>query len=750
SRTPTTPTLPSHHPTTPISRLEAENLFSSQELAQLKLQLLTSSNPKLRLEALRKIYYSPLPPEQKYQLFLQTLGDDNVEIRQETLRLAASLQNSIPSPLLKKLAQLLDQSPSQARNALRELLQHPLPKTQYLHVFLATACIKCLELFGHELDIKTMALALLENLAPNLPLNKQDTLQFIETFLSYHEEKNFSLMERIQKTTLAFAKQYPETTLFYLEKRIEENPPLRTLLLWIYFQLHPKKFSQKYKKLILQKELLDYLQGTTSVFLFEKFLDQEFRTSIPTLLQSLQARKLSFRLRDLKLLEGIFLRVNPPKQYWHDLAKEIITALRFSPLPVTNWALESKIMLSPNIPFPLREKFVQEILYHLRQTQFQQYRQNLFQLLAKFSMAAVRPLLRFIEDPAVDNIVRKEAIHELVHILLQAPQKSLPVQKAFHHIFQRFSKLYLQTQQECQGALAQALGKICYSPLATFSQVEQTYQLLLKSIPHSPFALEAMEGLSYLANSPSLSQSHQEKLVKLFLNLLGQSLKERPGIVRLQPTGVVFEEDLRSKIHTSLIPPILDGIAYLFCRPKLHQHLQKLILKTLLIKWKKVSSFEEIWSPFNIERLLHTMQKIGSYPHTPFQIKNAILQELLHFLQHQEDVIVSNAISNILFHHPTTSDFSPYAQQFCQLLLKISKNIHLQEIEVSLNNVYLCLAQILAKGFFSHSHPLFHSAYQFLVSALRENREGSREALHFLKEHTNSPELKSEITSYLL
>lgn len=89
-------------PNTILAPGETRKLLSAEELPKLKLDLVTSSEPGRRLEAVRKLFLSGLEPDQKTPLFLAALTDRDSEVRAEAARALGAL--GLDSGLTENLA----------------------------------------------------------------------------------------------------------------------------------------------------------------------------------------------------------------------------------------------------------------------------------------------------------------------------------------------------------------------------------------------------------------------------------------------------------------------------------------------------------------------------------------------------------------------------------------------------------------------------------------------------------------------
>ena len=70
-----------------VTSKAAEALFPPEEIERLKLVVLTSARREEKIEALRRLAYSPLDVDRKAELFLNRLADRDAEVRVEAAQL---------------------------------------------------------------------------------------------------------------------------------------------------------------------------------------------------------------------------------------------------------------------------------------------------------------------------------------------------------------------------------------------------------------------------------------------------------------------------------------------------------------------------------------------------------------------------------------------------------------------------------------------------------------------------------------
>ena len=83
--------LPEGRITSVIDKEEARKLLGHDEISRLKLDLVTSADVGRRLEAVRKLYLTELPADEKLKLFLTALRDREADVRAEAARALGGL-----------------------------------------------------------------------------------------------------------------------------------------------------------------------------------------------------------------------------------------------------------------------------------------------------------------------------------------------------------------------------------------------------------------------------------------------------------------------------------------------------------------------------------------------------------------------------------------------------------------------------------------------------------------------------------
>lgn len=733
-----------------LSRMEADQLFSPEKISTLKLELLTSSNPNLRIESLRKITFSQIPQEEKERIFLSVLYDKEVEVRQEAVQAMISLgmDPSLASPLRK----LIGDDPKGVSEGATLLLRSSLEKvTPFSRIALVAVSLRSLELFS-EMEIKLALLELLGQVGSLNFLGGPSLLNVLKALLAQNKPGNFQLLERIRRAVVILVSGARELVVPFLRSQIHlaERGFGRILLLRIALDIDPETFAPEFKVLILQEELEDFLTKKVPLFLFEDFLAHYFEDSLARLVSKIHEEDGTAKLQALQLIEGLFFTVNPPKQEWKKLYEEVIKALPKASLSLVSWALKSRALAHSSVPQGLREKFARELLYHLKEGMFLEFRRTIMDLIFSLGQASLDPLVVFLADRSVGDSLRKEGADCLARLVLTLSTSQRGSRKRFEKVLKVLLRIHQEKTKTPKGAIAKTLGQIAQSPLARPEEVEEIYQTLVEQAGKAPHTFEMLQGLSHFVGTAHLTSLQQEQLARIFLLLLGRHITGHTANVKIQTGEIIFEEDIHARLHTDLMPFILEALKNLCIKSE--GRLKMLIQKTLLIKWKRVSAFEEVWSPFNAQHLVRNLEKIARHPSTPQEMKEEITREFLIFFQEQEDLSLASSLADIFFDSPATENMEEAVEDYANLILEMAKQIELhQETEVSLPEIYSSLSKIVARDYFKSkkNRPLQDSVVQLIIKGLRQGHEGVREAIALILRHTKNRELRESLEGLL-
>ena len=724
-----------------ISGRDRAQLFTPHVIAQLKMELFTSSNPDVRIEALRKLTLSGISRGEKKRILLSVLYDKDEEVRLEALEAMTML--GLSSEWLELLKPILRGEEKEALEGMTRILQR-IPSSHEGEDLVILGCmLRALEL-TQAVEVKTAVLEFFSQWCPKVVLDSASLLNVVKQIFRLQERENFQILEKIRQAVVSLASSSPLPLCSYLKEQIESLPPSseRTLYLRILFDLS-KDLPKSYYYLVLEEELDRYFQRQIPLFWFFDVLLLYSEESFSYLLDKLSQLSHQNLVLGLELVEELLQKGDFGKKEEKQFYQKVIQILPISLLATVGWILRSPLMQKGKMTKQLKEKLVRSLLYHLHPGQLEEFRQSVLEFIASKGDASVRPLLQFLTDRAVPETLRRETGETLVQVLKQLDSSKKTHRRTFEKVVKSLLHHYLETSPPLpHGYLAILLGQIALVPLISKEMVHQIYQALMNYLGRHPHGLQILIALSSLAGSPHLEEEAQEKVTRLFLHLLGHRWKGRGAIALLEHGEITFYEDVLGRIHTELLPHLLEGLKHLAKRSQGARRF--LILQVLLVKWEKISRFEEVWTPFNIEHLLKVFEVLLCDTGTPLDMVEKITDKLLTYLEEREDFVVVPTLAAILGKRKASS-LARQASRFSKKLMEVVKEREVSgELDLSLEKIYQGIATLLAKGYYSLKSSQGVSLFNILVKAFREKREGSREALLTLYQESEESRLRQE------
>jgi len=211
---------------------ETQELFTPEEVARLKLAVLTSQNPDERIEALRKLVFAPMDGAQKAGIFLNVLTDREAEpkVRREAIR--SLEQIGFRSDMAEAVRGLFQDDAEEALYAIQRL-GALLREAEEGEAALVLAVV--LEVFDQSRDIDLIRelLRLIGKSATTVVGNYQKTEQFLQSAVR-HVSRNFEeLRFDVEEAVAACAEQAHDLVADLLWRELQrcENPRVRGLLL---------------------------------------------------------------------------------------------------------------------------------------------------------------------------------------------------------------------------------------------------------------------------------------------------------------------------------------------------------------------------------------------------------------------------------------------------------------------------------------------------------------------------------------
>ncbi len=626
----TTNLAKSPNASTMLAPEEANRLLSAPELSRLKLELATSAETGRRLEALRKLYLSNLPAQEKSALFLSALRDREAEVRAEAARGlgAMGLDSSLTENLatssggsggerlvaVTNIGQLLPRLEDSQRQLAVVALLELLKPTEDREIVLAV-----LAMLGHRL-------ADLPGVASLVPRLHQQLVALLQVHFARFNDAARGVFGALFKADRATAGALVTRT---LEDIAQED--LRFLLLSM-ITTHdmqaaksPAVVAQFVRGLTTGSELDRNYQSCAAA------LTQLGDAAIAPLLESLHSADDTGRRRIIDLL-GHMLRGGEGMAPITDASASLAVTACLDLYPGGNAELRTSILESGVIRHPaldeaLRLRAVRGFVDSLHEFRFERQIELVQLALTQCGQAALKPLHTAMLESAHD-VTRLSAALLLPRILEATPD----AKPDFMRDLVADLRLLVEAEESDfpdRGPLFIALGRTCAHSNYPAADADTQSRFLRDVVGRTSAVYDVLEALGYIASGANVSGVERLEVGYLLLGVLKKGIPGPSVRTRRNAEGEeVLHFGRETTAYTDMIPRILEGLGRMVEAPATPGALFTRIARDLITIWTEITDYKRIWAPAATMSLANLLGQIATGKRRPDEMVDEIAELL--------------------------------------------------------------------------------------------------------------------------
>ncbi len=582
-----------------IPRDEARRLLAGDEVPRLKLDLVTSSDPGKRLEALRKLYLSELPQDEKLRLFLLGLRDREGDVRAESAKALGGL--GLDAGLTENLARAARGTTPErvvAVSNLTRMFARLDDAQRQLAVAMLTEFIEPAE----PVELVQAALGALSQHAgtlsdsPLLHLHRQ-LVSLLQVKLSHFEEparkvygvlfeRDRAMFSRLLSETVEQVGQI-ELRFFALSLITQHDLPAAGA---------PAVIEQLIEGLVAGSELDRNYQACAGA------LTRLGELAVGGLLAALDNATDSGKRKIVDLL-GHMLR-GTHGQSEHPLSDETARRVAQACLAlypnakpeVCTALLESGFYSHAAVDDALRAQAAQAFLDSLHDFRFERQIELVQEALFRCGHAALPPLRSAIRESAYD-VTRISASRILPEVIERAGETPAEV---LHEISAELRAILDDEDSSFpqRGPLYVALGRIGAHQNADAALALELSQYLREKLGKTSDVYDVLESIGYIAAGANLEANERLECGYLLLQVLTRGLPGLSGRMRKNEEGeLVLHFGRETTAYTDMIPRILDGLGRMIESPRTPEPLFDRIAAEMLRLWTEIVDFKRVWAP---------------------------------------------------------------------------------------------------------------------------------------------------------
>ncbi|MCD4657479.1 MAG: hypothetical protein K8S87_08025, partial [Planctomycetes bacterium] len=613
---------------------EVNAVFSKEEIAKLKVLILTSTHPDEKIEALRKMMLIELEPEIKGGILLQALQDDNSTVRSEAAKglKILGLSESVTDAIMKissgsKSEQLIviesmKEFAKQARVGEQEVL---------FAVMLGTLrTSKDMILLRRILDTLIVLIPLLT--AHSEPLLDLDR-QLSRILLSYFKELNTEVY-RIYKSISVLNLPEFKDAIIDRYKNLPINNPVRNFYLSLigeFFIDDDELIQLCVSEMVEVAATGDELDASTARLSSSLRIYGE--KAVPHIVEKLCKATDESKVSILIMLSRFSKGIDLSSDSINEIVRAYTEIYPASSISVRLTILESPFSTHEKISEFAGGKFAKVIIDDIHEHKLERNLEILLATLRKLKFKILDVLENAIENAKyiITRLKSAEVIgrigefigdeisdyfKEHTEISRQEYDSKLPEfidEKDRNKLLHALNKLVSCSNDDSfpdKSPVFISIGKLIYSTAPDREKTSELSEMLLDNL-RSSYAYSIIEALSYLASAPQSTMNIQAEILMLFLLLLDQQYPENLSRKKMTPDGPVYEMSYETTAYTELIPRVLKGLKNLALAPASESSITERILDRLLLLWDDLAEYRIIWGSQNVVDLAKYLMNIG-------------------------------------------------------------------------------------------------------------------------------------------
>jgi len=712
---------------------ESQSLFSPEEIARIKFVLLTSADPKAKIEALRSALVSPLPPEEKGVLCLMALSDATPEVRRETAKALKFL--GLDPDLTESIRGLADGDANVRKSALGALRRIG-PKAppaergvilRLLFSVLETERDPALAALG--VDVLADMAEALASANDALP----DLVRLVLLLLAAQFEAIAPPTRRLCRELGKHAVR-PLAEVLWSQATKADERRVKAYLLLLLSDLPLPDSERARLAAEVARTLSDWPDSDPDCRRLTAALDDLGRHGVEALLDVWPTVKEEQQPFLLRLIDVRLMKLDVPKDLASRLARFLLDLLPSARRTLRLALMETRLCAHPALSADARRKIASELLRSAHDYRLDRVYDLTETVLHRMGLCSAEPLRRTIEESPYEP-VRILALKILSRQVAAAsePADAKEVEKTC-----LWAEPLLR-DFPAQGEAARALGALAQSALAPAAFVERVAAELRTRLGKSANTLDYVQALAALAGSPSAPIKLRMELAMLFLELLEQEVPTDLSTETQTKEGTVLEMKRPVQLYTDFLPAVIDGLERLATSGQVTAMLLETVTHRMIAKWMDVSEYKIIWGPNAVTRLAEALGAIGRAPDAPLHLKLAVLAALKGRVS---NVTIAQVVARILEGPEEDEPFVKVCEEVLEELCRMAVHKDFQERDDK-HAILGALGRLSRRAVLSpqpkRTEALRRKAVELIFDGLRERMQGARETLAFLAECESIP-----------
>jgi len=712
---------------------ESKKLFSLEDLARLKFVLLTSADPRTKIEALRSVLVSPLPPEEKGVLCLMALSDPAPEVRRETAKALRHL--GLDPDLTESIRGLADPDPkarATALGALRRIGPKAAPAERGVILRLLFSVLET----EKDPAAASLGIDVLAEIAPTLGASPEalpDLVRLVLGLLAGQFDALAPATRRLCRE-LGKAAAAPLSRALWSQVEKADERRLRAYLLLLLSDIPLPDPEKARLAAEAARTIADWSDSDADCRRLVAAFDDLGMHGVEALLAVWPSAKEDQQAFLLRILDSQLARTVAPRELGARLGPFLMGILTTARRSLRLALMETRLTYHPCLSIDMKRKIAQELLRSAHDYRLDRVYDLTETVLHRMGLCSAEALVRTVDESPYEE-VRLLALKVLSR---QVAATTDPADaKEVDRICAWAERLLVEFP--AQGEVARALGTMAQGPLAPAGFLEKVADELRLRLGKSANTLDYVQALAALAGGPSMPMKVRMDLAMLFLELIEQEVTVDLSEEKQTREGTLITVSRPAQLYTDFLPAVVEGLERIGTSVGITESLLERITRQMIAKWGEVSEYKIIWGPNAVTRLAEALGAIGGAPGTPLYLKLAVLAALRSRIS---NLTIAQVLGRILTGPEEDEPFLRVCDDVMEELCRMAVHQDFREREDRLA-VLTTLGRLARRAKLStaakRTEALRRRAVDLLFDGLRDRMPGAREALAAIADEESVP-----------
>jgi len=717
--------------------LDADELsaaFSPDDIAQLKLSALTSTDSGVKIESMRRLMFAPISDEEKGSILLKILIDPISNVRAEavnclrTLGFDSSLAEAVTALVesdeagkvfgADRIGRQLEGASEHETFIVVELLLEQLREAPSARV--VQSLVRALGAAGSflaqsEVHLKQLVDACILRLASG--------------------ERELAGPER--SALLEIGRHDPNgvASLLWQEVQTTEAHDVRVFLMTTICQLDVKG------------ELASLIAEAVAQEMIEPEVDEDSRLRLRygaarlggiclgPLLSRLPTVTPEWQCTIIGVLDAIATERPVSKADKTLVARRLLDLLKVADRQVSICILQTRICADTGVGEGAQAELAREFLANLREFLLPDVQQRITATLVRIGHRAVRPILDFVEDAPneEESLVAMRVLGDIV----EEHGRRLELESV-----NRAEQICLSCWRDdsmTHGGHVYALAHLCAHGLLAAETTNRLARECRERLWDVSYPFDALEALGILGGSSQCQLEHKIAIVQVLIDLVQRKPPEEIGSEVATEDGVVYVFGKETDFDTIVLPLVVRGLERICLASNTTRNLRDSVIKCLLDVWGTITQYRVIWGPLAVAALTDAIGRIGGDEQTSLPYRVHIARVLS---RHVDRFTVVIAVGELFSRAGPSPELDALAIEAAGRMLE-----EWDVVDVTVDErlgFLLSLARTLAREDLDpedkHVRNLRRRAVDLYFDALKDGLLAVREALTVMKECPTLPQ----------